>query len=389
MAVPLSYNLRNLWVRKTTTLMTALGIGLTVAVLLGILGMLAGLQQSFQTTGNPLQLIVMRQGSTAEMTSAVSREQFQILRAKEGMATDEKGEPMISHELITVVNLPLRGQEGESNVNVRGLGPMGVRMRSDIVKLHSGRWFAPGQRELTIGKGVSETNANALVGSQLQVGRGFWTVVGIFDGGATAFNGEIWGDANQLGTDAGRTQTLSSALLRARDPAAAQSLTDQITHDQRLNHQAKSEAQYYLEQTESGRPLQYLGTFVAVIMAIGSVFAAMNTMYAAVARRTREIGVLKVLGFSRGSIMFSFMVESLLLSLLGGALACLLAFPFNGLSSRIGNSVTFSQMIFQFRITPQMLAAGLAFAALMGLFGGLWPARDAARKDALNALRDI
>ena len=387
MALPLSYNFRNLLVRKTTTLMTALGIGLTVAVMLGILGLLSGLERSFQATGHPRHLLVLRKGSTAELNSAVSREQFQVLRAKEGIEV-ENGEPLISHELVTVVSLGLQGQAGETNVTVRGLGSMGVRLRAETVRLIEGRWFAPGQRELTVGRGVVATNGVA-VGRQVQIGRAYWTVVGVFDGGQTAFHGEIWGDGNQLGADAGRTATLSSVLLRAADPVAARTLIDKIANDQQLRHDATPELDYYLRQTESGRPLQVLGVFVAFVMAVGSMFAAMNTMYAAVARRTREIGVLRVLGFSRSSILVSFVVESMLLALAGGALACLAALPFHGLTNRIGNTVTFSQSLFQFRVTPQMIGVAMVFALVMGLLGGLWPARAAARKDPLTALRDL
>ena len=387
MALPLTYNLRNLLVRKTTTLMTALGIALTVAVLLAIQGMLAGLRASFQATGHPLHLLVLRKGSNAELNSVVTREQFQVLRGKEGIRT-ENGEQMISHEVVTVAALPLRGQ-GESNVTVRGLSLMGVRMRAEAVKLAEGRWFQPGQRELAVGLGVTRANRDAGLGQYIQIGSTQWTVVGIFDGGQTAYQGEIWGDANQLGADADRAQALSSVLIRAPDRDAARRLAARIQTDQRLVHEAIPEADYYLKQAAEGRLLQALGTFVAVVMAIGSIFAAMNTMYAAVARRSREIGVLRVLGFSRASILFSFVLESVLLALAGGAMACLLILPFHGLSNRLGNMTTFSMSVFQFRVTPSMIAAGLGFAALMGVVGGLWPARMAARKDPLAALRDL
>ncbi len=387
MALPLTYNLRSLLVRKTTTLMTALGIALTVAVLLAIQGMLAGLEASFQATGHPLHLLVLRKGSNAELNSVVTREQFQVLRGKEGIRT-ENGEQMISHEVVTVAALPLRGQ-GESNVTVRGLSLMGVRMRAEAVKLAEGRWFQPGQRELAVGLGVTRANRDAGLGQYIQIGSTQWTVVGIFDGGQTAYQGEIWGDANQLGADADRAQALSSVLIRAPDRDAARRLAARIQTDQRLVHEAIPEADYYLKQAAEGRLLQALGTFVAVVMAIGSIFAAMNTMYAAVARRSREIGVLRVLGFSRASILFSFVLESVLLALAGGAMACLLILPFHGLSNRLGNMTTFSMSVFQFRVTPSMIAAGLGFAALMGVVGGLWPARMAARKDPLAALRDL
>ncbi len=388
MAIPLSYNLRNLLERKTTTIMTALGIALTVAVMLGILGILAGLQSSFQATGDPLHLLVLRKAATAELTSLVTRENFQVLRAKKGIAV-ENGELMASLELITVISLPFKASSETANVNVRGLAPVGIRMRARNVRLSEGRWFTPGQRELAIGRGVAASYDNVGVGQQLQVGRGYYTIVGIFDGGQTAFNGELWGDANQLGTDAGRVSTLSSVLLQATDAAAIPALKQSIDNDQQLSLEAIPETDYYLRQTQSGQPLRYLGIFVAIVMAVGSSFAAMNTMYAAVTRRTREIGVLRLLGFSRASILFSFMVESLLLTLLGGALACLAVLPFNGLASRMGNLVTFSQSLFQFRVTPGMIVIGMGFASLMGLAGGLWPARAAARKDVLGALRDL
>ena len=391
MAIPLSYNLRNLMERKTTTIMTALGIGLTVAVMLGILGLLAGLEGSFQATGDPLHVMVLRKGATAELTSLVTKENLQLLRAKRGMAMYD-GEPMVALELLTVISLGFKGSTSESdvaNVNVRGVSPMSLRLRAENVKLSTGRWFTPGQREVTVGRGVANAYAGVEIGQQIQMGRGNYTVVGVFDAGQTAFNGEIWGDVNQMGTDAGRITTLSSALLQATDAAAAHYLMDSINNDQQVTLDAIPELEYYMRQTSSGQPLKYLGIFVAIVMAVGSSFAAMNTMYAAVSRRAREIGVLRVLGFSRASILFSFVIESLLLTLIGGALACLVVLPFNGLASRMGNMVTFSQSLFEFRVTPAMIAIGMAFACLMGLLGGFWPARSAARKDVLTALRDL
>jgi len=371
-------------------MMTALGIGLTVAVMLGILGILAGLDGSFQATGDPLHVMVLRKGATAELTSLVNKENFQLLRAKRGMAM-YGGEPMATLELLTVISLGFKGSTNPTdvaNVNVRGVSPMSLRLRNNI-KMSSGRWFIPGQREVTVGRGVAETYADVEVGKQVQMGRGNYTVVGVFDGGRTAFNGEIWGDVNQMGTDAGRITTLSSALLQATDAAAAHYLMDSINNDQQMTLEALPELEYYMRQTSSGQPLKYLGIFVAIVMAVGSSFAAMNTMYAAVSRRSKEIGVLRVLGFSRASILFSFVVESLVLTLIGGALACLAVLPFNGLASRMGNMVTFSQSLFEFRVTPAMIAVGLAFACAMGLLGGFWPARSAARKDVLTALRDL
>lgn len=388
MAVPLSYNLRNLLVRKTTTVMTALGIALTVAVMLGIFGMLAGIEQSFQSTGHPLNLLVMRRGAGAELSSMVTPEAFQVMRGKSGIQSDG-GQLLASHEMVSVLYLRMRGSGEGANVNLRGLGAAGIRLRGDAVRLAQGRWFEPGRPEVVVGRGAAHTYENCQIGGQIEVDRGSLTVVGVFDGGQTAFNGEIWGDANQLASDTGRAGSLNSALFRAADAAALGTLARQIAEDQRLTHDALPEREYYERQTASGQQLRYLGVFVAIVMAVGSVFAAMNTMYAAVARRGREIGVLRVLGFSRASILLSFVIESLLLALVGGGLACLAVLPLNGLSNRIGNQMTFSQSLFEFRVTPEMLAGGLAFAAIMGVAGGLLPARMAARRDPLAALREL
>ena len=391
MAIPLSYNFRNLFVRKTTTIMTALGIALSVAVLVGISALIGGLNGALAVTGDPLHVIVMRQGSTAELNSTVTREQFQNLKFIEGI-TEENGEPMASLEVITVFNLPFRSNPDEvANVNVRGLPPMGIRLRetAGTLQISRGRWFDPGKREVAVGRGIFETNEGTSIGDMLNFGRGEWEVVGVFDAGKSAYNSEIWADANLLAVDLGRGGTLSTALLRAEDEATAAALKNRVTDDQRLLLEALSEREYYEKQTMSGQPVQVLGVFVSIIMAIGSSFAAMNTMYAAVARRAREVGVLRMLGFSRGSVLLSFLFESLLLSLLGGMLGCLLILPLDGLGGRIGNFITFSITTFEFEITSGALLLGMSFAAVMGVLGGVLPARAAARQEILGSMRNV
>jgi putative ABC transport system permease protein len=229
----------------------------------------------------------------------------------------------------------------------------------------------------------------AKMGSKISFGRGEWEVVGIMDAGRSAANSEMFVDLNQIALDQNRAEALSSALLRATDEVAAQALINDLTNDRRLNVDAKTEKSYYESQTASGAPLQFLGTFVAVIMAIGSSFAAMNTMYAAVSRRSAEIGTLRVLGFSRFGILTSFFLESLLLSLIGGLIGCLLVLPLNNFSTGIGNFVTFSEITFEFRVTPVIMLIGIAFALVMGALGGLFPAASAARKQILAALRAV
>ncbi|MGI8990774.1 MAG: ABC transporter permease [Bryobacteraceae bacterium] len=388
MAIPIAYNLRNLIVRKTTTIMTALGIALTVAVLLSILALVSGLRTALQSSGNPLHVLVLRKGSTAELTSNLTREAFQDIKFKPGIARGKTGEPLASLEMVTVINLASVDAPDGNNVNLRGLAPSGIELREDL-KIDSGRWFAAGKREVVVGKSIAKRFPAARMGQKLHFGRGDWEVVGVLSAGQSAINSEIFADLNQVSSDFQRTEVLSSALLRATDAVAVDALVKNIEGDQRLNVTAEPEEAYYAAQTKSAAPIQFIGIFVSIIMAVGSSFAAMNTMYAAVARRSREIGTLRVLGFSRGSILLSFFAEAVLLSALGGLLGCLLVLPLNGVTTGIGNAVTFSEIGFNFRVTPAIMAAGVGFAMLLGAFGGLFPARSAAKKEILTALREI
>jgi len=387
MDLPLTYNMRNLVVRKTTTIMTALGIALTVAVLLAVLALVAGLRTAFDSSGNPMQILVMRKGATAELSSAVPRQTFQDLKAKAGIAR-ENGEPLASLEMVSVINLPSIENPAGTNVTLRALLPVGERMR-DGLTLQQGRWFQAGQREIVVGKSIAKRYPDAHLGKSLRFGRGAWLVVGVMDGGQTSVNSEIWGDLNQISSDYNREDGLSSILLRATDEGTVEALINSLNDDRRLNVLAQSEKTYYEKQTSSGALLQFLGIFISIIMAVGSSFAAMNTMYAAVARRSKEVGTLRVLGFSQGSILTSFFLESLLLAVLGGILGCLLVLPLNGVTTAVGSFTTFSETSFNFKITPLIMASGLAFALFMGSLGGIFPARAAARKEILSALRDI
>lgn len=387
MAIPVSYNLRNLVVRKTTTIVTALGIALTVAVLLAVLALVNGLRTAFQSSGNPLQVLVMRKGSNAELSSAVTRGVYQDLKSMAGIARDGE-EPMASLEMVTVINLPSVDSPSGMNVTLRGILPLGIRMR-DNLKLQDGRWFQPGQREVVVGKSIAKRYPGAHLGKKLRFGRGEWEVVGVMDGGQSAVNSEIFGDLNQISSDFNRSKGLSSVLLRATDAATVQALINSLNDDRRLGVLAQTEKAYYDAQTNSGALLQYLGVFISIIMAVGSSFAAMNTMYASVARRATEIGTLRVLGFSKSSIMLSFLLESLLLSALGGLVGCLLVIPLNNITTGIGSFVTFSEIAFNFRVSPEIMLIGVIFALVMGAAGGLFPARMAARKEILVALREI
>jgi putative ABC transport system permease protein len=384
--LPISYNLRNLVVRKTTTIMTALGIALTVAVLVADLALVNGLSAAFQASGNPLHILVLRKGSNSEVSSGVPRQVYQDLRFNPGIARNSAGEPMASLEVVTVINLPSIDSPQGMNVTLRGLMPLGIDMRE--VAILEGRWFQAGQREVVVGKSVAKRYPGARLGKRLRFGRGEWEVVGVLDGGQSAINSEIWGDLNQISSDFNRQDSGNSVLVRAADSEMVPALMRSLEEDRRLNVSAMTERAYYDSQTVAAAPLQYLGILVSLIMAVGSSFAAMNTMYAAVARRATEIGTLRALGFSRASILLSFLLESLLLSLIGGILGCLLALPLNNITTAVGSFATFSEIAFNFRVGPPAMAAGVAFALIVGALGGFFPARAAARKEIVTALRE-
>jgi putative ABC transport system permease protein len=388
MAIPVSYNLRNLTVRKTTTIMTALGIALTVAVLVAVLALAGGLRTAFESTGNPLNVLVMRKGATGEVSGGMSREVFEELKPMPGIARGADGHPLASVELVTVITLPTPDNPAGANVTLRGLEPVGLELREEV-HLIDGRWFRQGQREIVVGKAVTKRYPGAQIGKKLHFGKGDWEVVGVMDAGQGATNSEVFCDLNQASGDFNRFDGLSSALVRAEDAVTADALINSINDDRKLNATAQTEKAYMASQTSAAAPIQYLGIFVSIVMAVGSSFAAMNTMYAAVARRAREIGTLRVLGFSRPSILTSFFIESVLLSLLGGVLGCLLVLPLDNVTTGILSQASFSEIAFNFRVTPDSMGIGIGFALLMGAAGGLFPARMAAKKEILNALRDL
>jgi putative ABC transport system permease protein len=386
MAIPISYNIRNLKLRKGLTLMTALGIALTVTTAVFILALLAGLNRAFVSTGDPLNVLVLRKGSQAELSGGFDAALFPTLKTLPGVAKDSHGEPMASAEWVVAIVLPRRDGTGEVNVIVRGMMQDGLELRPGV-KLDEGRWFTPGQREVVVSQSIHKRFAHANVGDTMQFGKGPWTVVGIFDAGGSAYESEVWGDVNQMASDFDRQGGFSSAYLRATDAVAADALKHRVTDDQRLRLEGMLETEYYAKQTRTGAPIKFVGFLVAVIMAIGSSFAAMNTMYAAVAYRGREIATLRVLGFSRPAILTSFVLESLLLSLLGALIGIVLMLPFNGMTTGTSNQVTFSEVVFSLRMTPAVVIAAIIFGMIMGLVGGMAPAWHAARQNILNALR--
>ena len=352
MAIPLAYNLRNLTVRKTTTLMTALGIALTVAVLVAVpLALVGGLQSAFQASGNPLNILVMRKGANAELSGGMSREAFETLKAKLGIARGADGLPQASLELVTVINLPSDAHPDGMNITLRGLTQVGLDIREKNND-HRGP-LVPSRPTRSSRQVHRETLPRRSARQEAAFRRGDWEVVGVMDSESSATNSEIYADLNQMAGDFNRQDSPSSALIRATDTVAAQALVNSINDDQRMNSNARTEFDYMDSQTSSAAPVQYLGIFVAIIMAVGSSFAAMNTMYAAVARRSKEVGTLRVLGFSRGSILISFFIESVLLSLLGGVIGCLIVLPLNSVTTGLMSFTSFSEIAFNFRVVAR------------------------------------
>jgi putative ABC transport system permease protein len=387
MAIPLKYNLRNLRVRWRSTLATVLGIGLVVTVFIFVRSLAHGMEATYISTGDSRNLIILRKGATAESSSQISRDEARRIQYLTGIARDPQGNPYASAEIIVLVLLDRITGDGTANVLVRGGGAMAMPLRPQI-RLVEGRMLQPGLHECIVSRRIAERFAHCRVGDSFQSGKITWHVVGMFDAQRTAYESEIWVDADEARSAFKRT-FYGSVLLRPVNEAAAESLKQRLLSDRLLSVKVLTEAAYYEEQTQSAGLLRWLASFLAVIMSIGAAFAAMNTMYAAVGARTREIGTLRVLGFRRRQIYASFLFESVVLALLGGGFGSLVSLSFNLLSTGTFSATTFAEVAFQFRVTPTMIADGMGFALVMGVLGGLLPARLAARKPVLDALRSV
>ena len=386
MKIPIKYNLRSLWVRKAGTAMTALGIGLTVAIIVVITSMVSGLNSTFKTTGDPLQLVVLRKGAQNEVNSYFSRDLFDIVRVLPGIAIDAAGEPLAIGEIQVVIN-PVKRDGKQSNVVVRGASDLSFSLRPDL-QIVEGRSFRKGAREIIVSRSMAQRFQNMGLGEQLIVDNNSWDVVGIFDTSGNFYNSEIWGDYDQIGQAWRRTGICTSILLRAESAASAAALIERIADDQRIQLEALPQPDYFAVQSAvSSIGLVAMGTFIALIIGIGSCFAIMNMMYGAVMARQQEIATLRALGFRRRSILASFLSEAAALSLLGGVVGCLLGSMFHGYSAGTTNFSAFSEVVFDFRITPSVLLAGCAFAFVTGVLGGFLPAWRAASVNLVEVLR--
>ena len=387
MALPLNYSFRNALVRWRSTIATVLGIALVVFVFVLLQSLAAGIEKSSGNTGDPRNIMIVRKGSTAESASLISRPTFTEIRYFEEIARNEKGEPVISADVLVLVNLARRENNGEANVLLRGVTARGMELRPQV-KLAAGRWFEPGQREIVVSAKLAKRFANFDIGDSFKTGSATFTVVGWLDGGGSAFDSECWLDADECRSTFERDM-YSSFLIRVPDDASAEKLITRIENDRRFKLKAEKEVEYYKKQTMTAAPIKWLGGFLAVMMSVGAVFAAMNTMYAAVGARTREIGTLRVLGFRRRAVVTALMIEGGFLAFLGGIIGCAVAFYWNGYTTATMGFETFSEIVFQFSVTPKLVAEGLVFAVVVGLIGTLFPAIRASRLPVIAALKSI
>jgi putative ABC transport system permease protein len=386
--VPFRYNWRNTLVRWRSTLATVLGLGLVVAVFVLLQSLAIGIEKSSGNTGDPRNVLVTRKGSTAESSSLVTREQFRNIQYFAEIARNEKGESVIAADVLIIINRPrIGGKNGEANVLLRGVTPRGMELRTQV-KLAAGRWFSPGKREVVVSARLAKRFEGFQVGDTFKSGPAELTVVGWLDGGGSAFDSECWMDADEARSIFDRDM-YSSLLIRPVNEAMRDKLIRRIDGDRRMQLRAESETDYYKKQTMTAAPIKWLGGFLATTMSIGSIFAAMNTMYASVGSRTREIGTLRVLGFRRRTVVLSFLIEGALLALIGGVVGCLLALPANGYTTATMGMETFSESVFQFSITPGLMLRGCLFAVIVGLLGTLLPALRASRLPVISALKSL
>jgi putative ABC transport system permease protein len=387
MILPLKYNVRNVFVRWRSTVATILGVALVVAVFVLMQMMATGLEKSSRNTGDPRNVMIVRKGSTAESSSQVTLAQFKTIQYLPQLARNAQGQPLAAADVVVLINLPRLNQAGEANILVRGVTPQGLELRPQVT-LVAGRWFTPGKREAVVSRRLAARFANFEPGESFATGGNRLTVVGWLDGGTSAFDSELWMDADETRSMFDR-ENYSSVLVRPVDETAAREFIQRIESDKRLPLLAQKEVTYYAAQTMTAQPIKILGNILATAMSIGAVFAAMNTMYASVGARTREVGTLRVLGYRRRTILLSFVLEGAIIGLIGGILGCALALVKHGYTAGTMGFETFSEMVFQFQITPELVAKGLVFSVMVGVLGSLLPALRASRLPIISSLKSV
>lgn len=384
--IHIKYNIRNLRVRWVTTLMTVGATGLLVFGTVLTFGLFDGLNHALRISGHELDLIVLRKGSNDETSSSVEQKVARELANLDGIASDESGQPLCSTEFVTILTKPRRGNGGTTNLIVRGLGDVGRKLRPDF-KIVRGREVRPGLNEAITSESMARRFENLAIGEKLEINQVNFEIVGYFEAGGSSAESEVWtvlGDVTGARRQAG---AVSSVNLRARDATAMETLKTRISEDDQFNLKVVSETEYFENQMTASIAITFIGYVIGGFLTIGAMFAAANTMYAAVANRSREIGTLRALGFQRSSVLCSFLFESLILCSMGGLLGCLATLPFNGWSTGTANWATFSEIVFSFRFGPSVLLRGVAMTLIMGALGGIFPAVRAIRMDIVRALR--
>jgi putative ABC transport system permease protein len=386
MAVPLSYNIRNLWTRRLTTTLTVSGMALVVFVFAAILMLSNGLRKTLVQTGSYDNAIVLRKGADTEVVSGISKVQAAIVETQPEIAVGKDGQELLAKELVVLITMTKKGADSPSNVTVRGIEASSLALRPQV-KLVEGRLPRWGSYEVMVGSSIARRFKDTELNQALCCGMRDWRIVGIFDAGNTSFSSEVWGDVDQL-MQAFRRPAYSSVIFRLRAPSDLQAVKDRIVSDPRLTLVVKRETRYYADQSEMMAAfLRILGMSLTIIFSLGAIIGAMVTMYSAVANRTAEIGTLRALGFQRKNILLAFLIESLLLGLLGGITGLFFASFMQLITVSTLNFQTFSELSFSFALTFDIVYKGLAFSLVMGFVGGILPAIRASRMNIVDALR--
>jgi ABC-type antimicrobial peptide transport system permease subunit len=381
--IPLSYNLRSLWQRKLSSLSTAAAIALVVGIFVVVLSLAQGLSVAFISSGRSDQALVLRPNARFELNSSIERDRMRILKVHP-LVKRAGDEPLASAECVVVKLFPM-ADGTDTNVTVRGLERMGIGMRPQV-RLVQGRWFRPALSEVVVPRKMQGRFPGMEVGRNLRMGGRDWLIVGAFDAGGASYESEVWSDVNDV-MQAFKREAYSVMLARLEGPERVEGFAKAVDDDKRLKLEVVRETDYFKELTKAGDPIKILGNLITLILTGAAIFAAMNTMYAAVAGRTKEIGTLRALGFRQREILASFQWESILLCLTGGLLGSGLALFANGIQTGTTSFETFSDVSFAFTITPGLMAQGVAFSLVMGLLGGLLPAWRASRIPLTEAMK--
>ena len=386
MKIPFTYSLRNLFTRRLTTFLTASGMALVVFVFAAVLMLAEGLQKTLVETGSYENVVAIRKAAGSEVQSGVDRLQASIIETQPEIAIGADGKRLIAKELVVLFALPKRGTNKPSNVVIRGIEEHSMNLRPQV-KLVEGRMPRPGSSEIIAGSSIAKRFQGGGFGETLRFAMRDWTVVGVFDAGNTSFNSEIWGDVDQF-MQAFRRPAYSSVIFRMREPSELEKVKSRIENDPRLTQEAMREPEYYRKQSEMmAKFLRILGLTLTIIFSLGAIIGAMITMYSAVANRVFEIGTMRALGFQRRSILAAFLIESLILSFIGGAVGLFFASFLQLFTVSTLNFQTFSELAFTFSLTFKIIYQALAFSLIMGLIGGVLPAIRASRMNIVEALR--